>query len=66
MLTFGYTKDAIAFVCFFIFAMLIYKEIFSFTTLALLCVMCGIIDGVFTMIPWLHNQKISSSLKKEI
>jgi hypothetical protein len=50
----GYSKDVIASVSFFIMAYLIYNKHFSLLTISLLCVMCGIIDGIFTIFPKLH------------
>lgn len=55
----GYFKDAVASVSFFIMAYLIFNNYFSLVTLSILCVMCGIIDGIFTIYPKLHCYEIN-------
>ena len=59
----GYSKDAVASVSFFIMTYLIYNNYFSLVTLSILCIMCGIIDGIFTIYPKLHCYEIRDLLK---
>ena len=58
MLTLGYVKDCIAFVSFFILAYIIYNRYLSYNHLVIMCIIGGIIDGIFSFIPKLHNSRI--------
>lgn len=58
MITLGYIKDCIAFVSFFILAYIIYNRYFTLNQIAILCIIGGIIDGIFTFIPKLHNYRL--------
>jgi len=57
-LTFGYLKDAIAFVFFAIFIVLKYFDIMTKMHVLIFFTVGFVLDGIFTFIPKLHNMNI--------